>query len=464
MTEERNPAIKKLIIAGVLALAVIAIAIVYLMHASKPEVKLDKALRRYDRSDRVTMGMEAVLDADPDLGETAQALIDENMQKNAPKPYILELALIANGLVDHGLDADYAADICVQALHTTDYTDTSYSWDESLEALLKVAPEDAILGTLEKVYEGSNRLYWYQMDWFADIDRELSAGLMLDMMDSFIRMEADEDDVAEFSARIPAATIDEATALIAESDESRRAGRAAILGRRYTKDTDVLAFLRECIALGLKPSEVYPDGAVLDADLSMATNDMFSADFPLENTLLVISRTEKPEPTEYVSLMDHQTTSGKFTGDYDGNDKSSPDNYTVRLETALMDDIPPENLPASLEECSYIILLDSLYQLEGTLTKTLSYSSISKSVTEYPVYCCQQTAWLCAGENWDYLFLHDYQIVNAPEPPKSMATYANIDAYLLAEPDMDWARSAAVEMLNDLSEADWNVLLYMLSE
>ena len=466
-----------IIMAVVAAAAIIALVAVYF---NKPDVKLNSALQASGTDFRITKSAGVVMDADPSLGTAAQALISDVMADYQSSPVVLDIALTAKNLAEQGLDTEFADECVKQALSNVDYSlIVQENRSESLQKLAEELSNEDWIVLLEKCFSLPD-------DTLANI----VLGLERDLSDSDIMAiarvmtETGRDGDQYLIENYPDLTVETACEILAETDGEQLAQRAVALAARITDPQDALTFIYECKKMGVNPSALYPEGIVLEMDLANVTQNAFSGALHETDTYLVISRNEKEEPVDgratdpnfvgssngYIDAM-KSLYGGSFGLGYDGNDKSDPENYTIVLETALMDEIPLENLPASLDECSYMILLDSIYSFDGYLTSKSSMSTTQfgnvQSATEYPVYACLQSAWLCAAPDWDYIYRHDYLETNPPEPPATLDAmsylFFEIEDYLRGEQDRDWAVRTVNKMIQGISDANWNMSEYLLS-
>ena len=466
-----------IIIAVIVVAAIVALVVVYF---NKPDVKLGRALQLPGTDERIAESAKVVMDADPALGAEAQALLSDAMAEDPSGTVVLDIALTAKNLAEQGLDAAFADDCVTQALSNVNYSMIiQANRAESLQQLAEYLSNEDWIDLLKKCYTLSD-------DTLANIVLGLERDLSEDdiMAIAFVMTENGRDGNQYLIEKYPDMSVEKACEILAGTGDAQLEQCAAALAVRFTDSQDVLSYIRECKKMGVNPSVVYPEGVVLEMDLADVTLNGFSGIMHETNTYLVISRSEKEEPVEgratdpnfvgssngYIDAV-KAINGGSFGRNYDGNDKSDPENYTVVLETALMDKIPLENLPASLDECSYMILLDSIYSFNGYLTKKTSMSTTQfsniQSAQEYPVYACVQSAWICAAPDWDYIYRHDYIVTNPPEPPATMDAmsylFFDIEDYLRGERDEEWAARTANEMIQGLSDANWNMSEYMLA-
>lgn len=475
MKEKRN---RGLIVGLIMALAVVAAIGALVVYLLQPQTKLTNALKTSDIDARVSKSAQIVQTEDPSLGEDAQAFINEAMEKHASSPLILDLALTANHLAEQGLDAEFAAGCIDRAMEAVDYGAIGQkNRRESFNRLLHLVPEQALPAILERTTAKTAAESLVSL--IINLDRELPISEVTSI--AAILSENGYDGEKYFIENCPELTLEMAADMLAEADASQLERKAVMLAEAFADTPDALAFMRECKALGVNPSVIYPDGIVLDMNLVNATAAMYGGDLHEADTYLVISRTEQDEPVRWRAVSPILTNSGlnpvlpgisgggNYPSNFDANDKSDPANYTVKLETSLMDEIPHENLPASLEECSYMILLDTIYLFEGTITETTTMNSQvgrTKSAAEYPVYACQQSAWICASPDWDYLYMHDYIQTSPPAPPAQVdptSIFFRIENYLQGDADEEWAVNAANEITQGLAGCDWSIVDYLLS-
>lgn len=463
--------------------------------------KILNALKDDWQPDRSRNGADALQAAYPELGDDARALLDRMMLECGGSPEILELALIAERLDSEGLGKDYAEGLCRQALENLDYSLITDPYCSSLKDVLKIAPEEILINTFARAIAEMDPSF-YGSTLTPPGNHMPSTETTLEIAGMF----ADNHPLMfkRWCEKLTCQTLAEAIALLSKTSPEHRSALAAVFAEAFTETPDKLAFVRECSALGIKPSEVYPKGILLDGDFSRVASREFSGELPAENTLLIVSRTEKPEPQdgetyylgEYgfemneeamdqlMSASIEELSSGisygrynrspKFTEDYDGNDKSDPANYTVRIETAYMDKIPAENLPASLEECGYFILLDSLYRFDHTIIMdtvivddylaSLTDSAVDsrQKITEFPTYVCDHSVYLCAGESLDIVIKCASLQLFPEDLPSSGIFYSpdinhDYSKYLMGGRHEGWLEFVSDSLLLDMELLDWSI-------
>ena len=135
---------------------------------------------------------------------------------------------------------------------------------------------------------------------------------------------------------------------------------------------------------GRSLGELFPQGIRLNTDLSGLNllQGIPEGDDPLqaESKFLIISRTEVGVKEE---ALKEQPKAG-----YSCHNKANPLSFDVRLETVLMDQMRPEQLPASYTDCQWLAVLDSQYIYGGCITKLKDFATGQEEQDEnfYPVY------------------------------------------------------------------------------
>lgn len=224
-------------------------------------------------------------------------------------------------------------------------------------------------------------------------------------------------------AGIPQADV--AAALAAETDPARRAALAQAYGMALTLPGDVLSYLAAAREAGVSAVECYPDGAVVTWDLShLATSGRmlgWQGDSP---RYLVVHLAEAEEKLEKRKVskdltMEDWEHENAFEEDYESNNGHWLETVTVRIDTAAMDAIPAEFIPASLAEMDALVVLDAHYTAWGVLRHQVTSAksatggvSISK-FDDYRTYAAVQTVDVYDAQGQlQYSFA---QLVTAPD-------------------------------------------------
>lgn len=166
---------------------------------------------------------------------------------------------------------------------------------------------------------------------------------------------------------------DVVAALTAETDPARRAALAQAYGMALTLPDDVLSYLAAAREAGVSALECYPDGAVVTWDLSGF--DPYGRMWGWRGDsarYLVVHLTEAEEKLEKRKVskdltMEDWEHENAFEADYESNNGRWMETVTVRIDTAVMDMIPAEFIPASLAEMDALVALDAHYTAWGVL-------------------------------------------------------------------------------------------------
>lgn len=166
---------------------------------------------------------------------------------------------------------------------------------------------------------------------------------------------------------------DVVAALAAETDPARRAALAQAYGMALTQPDDVLSYLAAAREAGVPALECYPDGAVVTWDLSGF--DPYGRMWGWQGEsarYLVVHLTEAEEKLEKRKVsksldMEDWEHENAFEPDYESNNGRWMETVTVRIDTAVMDMIPAEFIPASLAEMDALVALDAHYTAWGVL-------------------------------------------------------------------------------------------------
>ena len=360
---------------------------------------------------------------------------------------------------------------------------------QTAQALLETADADCIASVFESCRDDQNQTA------LTDACSGLSAARRVMVAEEMTRLGMKGE--AFLKSSVEGTDAAAAAQALSALEGDVRARMAKVYGTLYTQTDDILYYVYQCAQIGVKPSEAYPKGVVLDMDMSGAAKQLIhSALSPYPNTWMVVSRTEKEEPAEPQFSADLPGSSAaafsamglegySFPADFDENDKSDPLNYAVCLETAYMDSIPADRLPRSAADCQNLLLLDTAYACEGTLTsteKTTVNGMTSSTVKYYPVYACIQRTYLLSGEAHEIVQAHGLNVVSPPEPPKGEHAVSERDVarqyifkdlgmnsgiskkYCVAKPDKAWMDDMARKVVAALDAAEWDITRAIIVE
>lgn len=187
----------------------------------------------------------------------------------------------------------------------------------------------------------------------------------------------------------------------AEKDTTRSAEQIA--GEYGTAITDINTQLKYCSLLKgaeIDLAMVYPDGVVVDVDLSqyqmvpsIIYQNIVGAEPVLDcSKILVFSREEQKPQLKHSAVSSEAKVEELW--DKASESRLDPDyGYTVRLQPGLMSQLLDGMLAGTLEECTSIVLLEKGYypdnclQIKSTSSYSYSYTlSTYNSTTTYKPY------------------------------------------------------------------------------
>lgn len=270
-------------------------------------------------------------------------------------------------------------------------------------------------------------------------------------------------------------TLSEVTRLIAQTDDEH----CPLLIRAYapalTALDDVLAFIRLAKTYGLSASECYPEGAALDLDTTRwdPYTSPKAASLGDRDTFLILHRTEKLEPFTTFVVPEEQETGrneplpSTLYEDYDPDVSLGAAQYTVVLDTAALDSMPPECIPQTLEACNALVFLDSWYFCDGYVRFTRSVTDNNggwkQRQIDTPCFgVCQEIA-VYSAKSGDWLFSAKEHVVNSPAmldedlPTKDVLEWNSAEHYIAA-PDEPWMAEARAEFLKALERRGWRLV------
>lgn len=269
-------------------------------------------------------------------------------------------------------------------------------------------------------------------------------------------------------------TLAEGEALIAsvDGDDHRRLLICAI-APAITDVNEVLAFIRLAKEQGVSAAECYPEGAVITLDTTKwdPYTSPQATSLGKRDTFLVLRRTEKAEPyTTFVVPEEAETgRSGELPSglyeDYDPDAETGAAQYTVSLETAVLDRMPPESIPRTIADCDAVIILDCWYWCDG-------YVRFTRSVTEdgswkhrqidSPTFgMCQEIAVYNKAGSW----LFSYKENAAYSPAMQEENLSSKDAldwnpadHYIAAPSDAWMTETYADFLHSLERRNWRLV------
>lgn len=286
---------------------------------------------------------------------------------------------------------------------------------------------------------------------------------------------AGHDPVSFLATYAQQLTLSEATQLIAQTGDAHRPLLIRAYAPALTAPDDVLAFIRLAKTYGLSADECYPEGAVLDLDTTRWDPYTSSRAASLGNrdTFLILRRTEKLEPFTTFVVPEEQETGrneplpSDMYGDYDPDASLGAAQYTVVLDTAALDSMPPECIPQTLEACNALVFLDNWYFCDGYVrfTRSVTDNNGGWKHRQIDTPCfgvCQEIA-VYSAKSGDWLFSVKENVVNSPAmlddelPTKDVLEWNSADHYIAA-PDEAWMAEARAEFLKALERRGWRLV------
>ena len=255
----------------------------------------------------------------------------------------------------------------------------------------------------------------------------------------------------------------------AETDPGALLFLARIYGESQTDPAIVVPLLSYVRQQGLKLGNVFPSGIQVSMNLEPLNlshkDDDVDLQLPQVCKYLALTRTEKIEPLEHKFSQPSST--------YDGNDKKNPDNFTVTVNTAMMDRLPDANFPATLDDCTMLIVSDMCFVYDGCITETTtttysrSTSRNSTSVFYYPTYARVYRIIIAERESVLPQYTAASLVVNSEEvrSMRSSNTWtlqSEIRSKYLAKPNNTWASQTLDTLATGMDQASWNSVLYYL--
>lgn len=264
--------------------------------------------------------------------------------------------------------------------------------------------------------------------------------------------------------------------LAAETDPERRAALARAYGMTLSNPDDVLNYLSEARAVGVKAAECYPDGAVVQWDLSMLdvygqTQSVVSA----SPRYLIVRCVEAEEAFEYrevplnMAMDDWTSYEGAFDMYYESNDGRWLETVTVTVDTAVMDEMPAEFIPADVSEIGALVVFDKRYVADGVLRvqgyNVKSYSTDRRAIADYRDYRTYSAVHLLDvyGSNGGLIHRFDWREINSPgvkdrtDGFHDVRTEADYKAGCIAVHDTAWMQAQEAAVLQLLRDNGWDL-------
>ncbi len=256
-------------------------------------------------------------------------------------------------------------------------------------------------------------------------------------------------------------------------DEAQRGRLIRVAAPALTRPDDVLAFIRLAKEYGVSAAECYPNGALLTWDTTMY-DPYYSAQasrLGKRDTFLIIRRTEKPEPFTSVPVEKEDQTAydealpEELYTNYDPDAHTGAAQFTVVLETAVLDSMPAECIPLSIAECDALVILDSWYQCDGYVRSSRStsmYQASKKHQADIPTYGMMQLIAVYNVQSGEMLFAGKYNVALSPamlrgEERMGMDEWALEENYI-APMDEEWMDEAYEAFLISLIRRNWQLV------
>lgn len=270
-------------------------------------------------------------------------------------------------------------------------------------------------------------------------------------------------------------TFTEGEELIASAgSEAHRALLIKSIAPAITDVDEVLAFIRLAKGHGVSAAECYPEGAAITLDTSKwdPSASARAASLGKRDTFLVIRRTEKPEPFTTIVVPEEQETShaeelpDELYLDYDPDEELGMAQYTVTLETSVLDRMPQERIPASMADCDAVVILDARYWCDGYVRVSHSVRQNSKwkywQNDELTFALLQEIA-VYNAKTGNWLFSFKEKITNSPAmldqdlASKDVLEWEAEDHYIAAL-DEAWMAETYADFLYALERRNWLLL------
>ena len=281
------------------------------------------------------------------------------------------------------------------------------------------------------------------------------------------------------------------------SDPAEKRGLARLFAERYEETDAILDFLYTCRGMDVFPSDCYPNGVEIHTGLAKLPFDYNApkdGEWKTNPKILAVRHYERDEPLEHkllgiTSISNDYEVPTHYSKDYDGNDKSLLESYQNILDTKLMDQIPVEYFPRSLEECTVLISLEGFNSFFGTMQyeshditrkheglKVISETESTVGLKyEVPCYLYAQAVTIRDYPGALLLELIDQQVVFPDDIPEdfSSSKYGSVidnlydgapeefRQYTQGKPDEIWDEEIAQQVLIGIKEADWDIGKYL---
>lgn len=283
---------------------------------------------------------------------------------------------------------------------------------------------------------------------------------------------AGHDPLPFFQAGLGSVTFEEGKNLIASADsDEHRALLIKGIAPAITDVDEVLAFIRLAKEYGVSAAECYPKGAVITLDTSKWDPSASARALSLgkRDTFLVIRRTENAEPFTTFAVPEGQETDkyeelpDALYEDYDPDEELGMAQYTVMLETSVLDRMPQERIPAAMAECDVVIILDARYWCDGYVRFTRSSwkdNAWRHRQIDAPTFALWQEIGVYRVKTGEWIFSYKDKITNSPAmlekdlAGKDVLEWKTEDHYIAAL-DEAWMAETYADFLYALERRNW---------
>lgn len=336
-----------------------------------------------------------------------------------------DLAAVAAAAVEKGLDGALAAEWARAALADCNEVNLDQWWRrEQMAPLLDLAPEAADMTLLKRLAAMDGDMPGLR----AVIGKHMGGKPLAEVLALYAEMAVDghEDGAVRIaSAMLVGKSLETAREeLTALGAASALPAAVQIYGAAFTDPDDVLAFIRLGGELGFKPSQCYPEGAVISLRTSHFTYGEITVEEEemrerLQGKYLIISRTEKKPPYKEFSAPEDEAAD--LYADYHGNAALGDAAWTVVLETQPMDHIPAQYIPHTMAECRTVLACDLTYVRSDVYRKAQGGGSYhdapaTDEVCYVPTYNSRATLALFDPADGRLLRVMKAEFQDAPEP------------------------------------------------
>ena len=368
-------------------LSVIGIVIAVALLA--PKESINGILESYSYSWTATVReLDKVLLKDGLLTEKERVLIDDALDSADPgSESALRLALYTVVRTEYGYPAETARWNLSNQISAID--PTYYYRDALIATILEKAP-----WSLEQLYEKYSAIhdstsYSYEegIRLIAESSRHLPLSQRLQWAAAIKSPSFSSVDF--LSASLTRDDLPELGVLLTDlTDPEQRSLCASAMAAQSNQPEDIVPLLYRLRQEGFSLEELFPQGILLDMDLSALNqlHDLPDAVTPLpaDCQFLIVSRTEHDVKAEQLSQVPPEG--------YSSHRRADPASFDVRLETAWMDRMNPDQLPASYAECQWLAVVDIQFVYGGCIDKLQDYGTrtTQTGLYFYPVYSCLQ--------------------------------------------------------------------------